>query len=136
MLSLKKGQHENSQFKIYDIFLNNRLHIKKSACRSGNFRRGQNAVRFRPSVNSIGPVANTIILGLIVCLIGLIYLVQNSKTNNYGYEIQGLKQKTAELKRGNDELMVESARLQSIEKVKSSPVTASLVAQPEAKTVK
>jgi hypothetical protein len=77
--------------------------------------RNQNAVSFRATERTLGPVSNTIILIVLACVLGLLYLTQVTKTNAYGYQINDL-----------DDLEVASARLQSLDRVKHSTVAANL----------
>src|SRR5437763_1387513 len=84
--------------------------------------RNQNSVNFRTSTFVLGPVSNTIILIVLACLLGLLYLTQVTKTNAYGYQINSLQQQRAELRNKHDDLEVESARLQSLSRVSSSSV--------------
>lgn len=89
-------------------------------------RRGQNNARFASQIRSLGPVTNAIILAILLCLIGLIYLMQTTRTNSYGYDINTLKSKKVQLEQESESLQVESARLQSVERVKTSPVAATM----------
>ncbi|MDB5175274.1 MAG: hypothetical protein JWM81_132 [Candidatus Saccharibacteria bacterium] len=95
--------------------------------RSRYVPRNQNTVSFRPSVHALGPVSNTIILIVLACLLGLLYLTQVTKTNAYGYQINGLQQRQAQLKSEHDDLEVASARLQSLARVQDSSVAKGLV---------
>lgn len=98
-----------------------------AAKKRGYARRGQNAVSFVEATRSLGPVSNTIILIVLACLIGLLYLTQVTKTNSYGYTINNLQQQQSELKNQKANLEVSSARLQSLERVASSDVAKGLV---------
>lgn len=89
--------------------------------------RNQNATSFRPKVATIGPVSNTIILVVLACLLGLLYLTQVTKTNAFGYQINELQQEQATLQVEHEELSVASARLQALERVQESDVAKSLV---------
>jgi hypothetical protein len=88
--------------------------------------RHHNAVSFRAKERTIGPVSNTIILIVLACLLGLLYLTQVTKTNAYGYTINGLQQKQSQLAAQHDDLEVASARLQSANRVQQSTVATSL----------
>lgn len=94
--------------------------------RKANLRRNQNSVRYSSSAISLGPVAHTILLAVMLCVLGLIYLTQVTKTNAYGYQLNDLKEKKEALIQENQALQVESAQLQSLERVKTSGVSASL----------
>lgn len=96
-------------------------------------QRNQNAVSFRVQEKTIGPISNTIILIVLACLLGLLYLTQVTKTNAYGYRIDRLQSQASQLKQEHDELEVSSARLQALERVRNSEVAKTLVTiAPEA----
>lgn len=98
-----------------------------AASRRGYIRRNQNSVRFASSARSLGPVSNTIILIVLACLVGLLYLTQVTKTNSYGYSINNLQQQQSALVDQKTNLEVTSARLQSLNRVSSSDVAKNLV---------
>jgi cell division protein FtsL len=98
-------------------------------------QRNQNTTSFRGPVRTIGPVSNTIILIVLACVLGLLYLTQVTKTNAYGYKIHELQTKATELKQEHDELQVASARLQSVERVKDSDVAKNLVSVAPSSTL-
>ncbi len=89
--------------------------------------RNQNAVSFRSTTRSLGPISNTIILVVLACLLGLLYLTQVTKTNAYGYRINELNEQQSALKAEHDELQVESARLQALDRIKGSEVAKNMV---------
>jgi hypothetical protein len=82
--------------------------------------RGQNSVSFRVTDKRLGPVSNTIILIVLACLLGLLYLTQVTKTNAYGYQINGLQRQQSKLQQQHQDLTVASARLQSLDRVAAS----------------
>jgi hypothetical protein len=82
--------------------------------------RGQNSVTFKPKDKRLGPVSNTVVLIVLACLLGLLYLTQVTKTNAYGYTINSLQQKQSKLQEQHDDLRVASARLQSVDRVAGS----------------
>ena len=90
-------------------------------------RRNQNAVAYTSARTGLGPVSNTIILIILGCILGLLYLTQVTKTNAFGYKINELRSEAASLQSEHDELEVASARLQSLERAKNSPVANNLV---------
>ena len=97
--------------------------------------RNQNAVSFRARERTLGPVSNTIILIVLACLHGLLYLTQVTKTNAYGYRINDLQRQQASLQTQNDDLTVASARLQSLDRAKNSKVASNMVAVTPSDTV-
>lgn len=90
-------------------------------------RRHQNTISFKRERRGFGPVSNTIILIILVCILGLLYLTQVTKTNAFGYQINELRNESASLQAEHDELEVSSARLQSLERAKNSPVANNMV---------
>jgi hypothetical protein len=97
--------------------------------------RHKNAVTFRASERTLGPISNTIILIVLACLLGLMYLTQVTKTNAYGYTINDLKVKQSALQSKHDDLEVASARLQSLDRVKNSSVAAAMVPTSPSDTI-
>lgn len=97
--------------------------------------RHQNAVSFQEQKRSIGPVSNTIILVVLSCLLGLLYLTQVTKTNASGYTIDNLQKQQTELQKEHEDLELAAARLQSLDRVANSPVNQSLVSVAPTGTV-
>lgn len=97
--------------------------------------RNQNAVSFRLRERNLGPVANTVILILLACILGILYLTQVTKTNAYGYKVNDLLQQQQQLKAEHDDLEVASARLQSLDRVQNSDAAKSLVSVAPSATV-
>ncbi len=97
--------------------------------------RNQNSVTFRAQERTLGPVSNTIILIVLACLLGLLYLTQVTKTNAYGYQINSLQQQQSQLTQQYDNLQVSSARLQSLSRVQGSAVAKGLTPVSPSATV-
>jgi hypothetical protein len=90
--------------------------------------RNQNAVSFRNKERTLGPVSNTIILIVLACLLGLLYLTQVTKTNAYGYQINDLQEQQQKLATEREDLEVASARLQSLDRVENSDTAKKMTA--------
>ncbi len=90
-------------------------------------RRNQNTTVFKRDQRGFGPVSNTIILIILGCILGILYLSQVTKTNAFGYQIDELRNESASLQTEHDELEVAAARLQSLERAKNSPVANDMV---------
>ena len=97
--------------------------------------RHQNAVSFKEQAKTIGPISNTIILVVLSCLLGLLYLTQVTKTNANGYTIDSLKTEHTSLQQEHDELELAAARLQSLDRVAKSSVNNNLVSVAPGDTV-
>jgi hypothetical protein len=90
-------------------------------------RRNQNSVSYLSGKRTLGPVSNSIILIVLACLIGLLYLTQVTKTNSYGYTINSLQQQQSDLQSQKANLEVNAARLQSLDRVSASDAAKKLV---------
>lgn len=90
-------------------------------------RRNQNSVAFVKKGKALGPISNTVVLIILGCMIGLLYLTQVTKTNSFGYEINKLKEEQSQLKSRKTDLEIKAARLQSFDRVVSNPGAKNLV---------
>lgn len=88
--------------------------------RAGAYQRNHNVVTMNATRTGLGPVSNIIVLVVLMCLLGLMYLTQVTKTNALGYKVSGLTSHQTELKEEYASLQVESERLQSLDRVKAS----------------
>ncbi len=101
------------------------------------FAAGQQNTMRHASKNEkvLGPVSNTIMLIVLACFLGLLYLTQVTKTNALSYKINDLKTQQTQLKSENNDLAVSAARLQSLERVKNSAAAKNLVSLSSSSTV-
>jgi hypothetical protein len=97
--------------------------------------RNQNLTAVRVQTRVLGPVSNTIVLIVLACLLGLLYLSQVTKTNAFGYQINNLQQTQATLTSQHTNLEVSSARLESIQRVQNSSVAKNMVAVTPSSTI-
>ena len=97
-----------------------------SISRQAAYQRNRNVITMSASKAGLGPVSNTIVLILVMCLLGLMYLTQVTKTNALGYKVSALTSQQSQLKEEYDSLEVESVRLQSLDRVQSSTVAQSM----------
>lgn len=89
--------------------------------------RNQNFTAVSAKAVSVGPISNTIILIVLGCLLGLLYLTQVTKTNSFSYQINNLQQQQNQLQTQHDQLEVDSASLQSVQRVANSNVSQQMV---------
>lgn len=94
--------------------------------RAASYQRGRNVVNLQSSKKGFGPVANIVVIVLILCLLGLVYLTQVTKTNALGYKVNELSSQQAELDEEYASLELESVRLQNLERIKNSEVAKNL----------
>lgn len=97
---------------------------------SAAWRRNQNTVRHQLT-SGLGPISHTVLIAIMLCILGLIYLTQITKTSAYGYQINDLKNKQEKLADQKRDLEVESARLQALERVKNSDVAKAMTSPRE-----
>lgn len=98
-------------------------------------QRNQNTTTFKKTTRTVGPVSNTIILIVLACILGLLYLTQVTKTNAYGYKISELQTQQTELQQQHDDLEVSAARLQALQRVQNSDVAKNMVSVAPSATV-
>ena len=79
---------------------------------SSTWVRNRNTVRHTPK--TLGSVSQSVILGILVLVIGLIYVTQGTKATSYDYELSEIETEIAELQARKDDLAVEGAKLTSI----------------------
>jgi len=106
-----------------------------SARRQRFTARGQNAVTFKTSSKRLGPVSNAIVLLAVICLLGLVYLTQVTKTNSYSYQIDQLEQQQAQLKEEQKDLELSAARLRAIDDARLQGAAEELVAVTPSGTI-
>jgi len=94
------------------------------------WRRNQNTVRHQLT-SGLGPISHTVLIAVMLCILGLIYLTQITKTSTYGYQINDLKNQQTKLADQKRDLEVESARLQALERVKNSDVAKAMTTPTE-----
>lgn len=97
--------------------------------------RQQNIARVQAGERTLGPVSNTVLLIVLACLVGLLYLTQVTKTNALSYTISDLQSQQTSLQTEHDDLQITAARLQSVERVKNSDVAKGLVAVSPSATI-
>jgi len=90
-----------------------------------SYRRNQNTVAFAPALK-LGPVAHTVIIALMIAVLGLIYLTQVTKTSFFGYQLNERQTQIQTLATERQDLEIENARLQALERVKNSDVAKAL----------
>lgn len=97
--------------------------------------KGQNAVSFSRESKRLGPISNAIVLLVMVCLIGLVYLTQVTKTNSFSYQINELETTQTHLKEEQKDLEVTAARLRSVESRRVAEAANSLVSVAPSGTI-
>lgn len=96
---------------------------RSSARFSGNtagWGRNRNTVRHLPK--NLGSFSSFVIIGMLVLVVGLIYVTQGTKTSNYDYELSAIEHDIAEMSAKKDDLALEQARLTSIAHSENSEV--------------
>jgi len=85
------------------------------------WRRNQNTVAYTAAAK-LGPIAHTVIIALMIAVLGLIYLTQVTKTSFFGYQLNERETQLETLATERQNLEIENARLQALERVRSSDV--------------
>lgn len=106
-------------------FVPTRGRMRAATAGNSAWGRNQNLVPFQTGTK-LGPVANAVLIGLLVALLGLLYLTQLTKTSSFSYEINQIDVQKTQLAAEQDNLKVENARLQSLSRIKNSEVVAAM----------
>lgn len=85
------------------------------------WRRNQNTIRYQIG-SGLGPVSNVVLIAVMLCVLGLLYLTQITKTSTYWYQLNDLQNKKEQLLGDKRDLEVEAARLQALERTRQSDV--------------
>jgi cell division protein FtsL len=93
-----------------------------SISRQAAYQRNRNVITISANKAGLGPVSNTIVLVLVMCLLGLMYLTQVTKTNALGFKVNSLTTQQTQLNEEYASLEVQSVSLQSLSRVQSSAV--------------
>ncbi len=88
-------------------------------------RRNQNLYKHRESAY-LGPISTSFLVIVTIMLLALLYLAQITKTNVFGLTINSLNQKHTELLNQQQDLQIEAARLQSIDRISNSSVASQM----------
>ncbi|MBR2587163.1 hypothetical protein IKE71_02185 [Candidatus Saccharibacteria bacterium] len=91
---------------------------------SSTWVRNRNIVRHTPK--TLGSVSQSVILGILVLVIGLIYVTQGTRATSYDYELSKVEEEIAELEARKEDLAVERARLTSIAALENNEVAAKM----------
>ena len=86
--------------------------------------RNRNTVRHTPK--SLGSVSQTMILGVLVLIVGLIYVTQGTRATSYDYQLSEIENEISELEAKKEDLAVEKARLTSIAASENSTVAVAM----------
>ena len=92
---------------------------------SSTWVRNRNIVRYTPK--TLGSVSQGVILGILVLVIGLIYVTQGTKATSYDYELNEVDDQIAELQAQIEDLALEQARLTSIASMETNEVATTMV---------
>jgi hypothetical protein len=91
-------------------------------------RRNQNLYRTTTKLQ-LGPISVGFVMIALITLLALLYLTQITKTSVYGYKLSDLQQKQKQLQLAQEELRIESARLQAVQTIQNAPTVAKMVPQ-------
>ena len=99
-------------------------YVSRRGTSTTTWSRNRNTVRHTPK--SLGTMSLTAILGMLLLVVGLIYLTQGAKATAYDYELSNMEDEIAELTAQKEDLAVEKARMTSVAAAESSEVAANM----------
>lgn len=88
---------------------------------SRSYGRNNNIAIFQPTAK-LGAVTQFLMLGVLIAVLGIIFLMNSSKPALYGNEIQQIDSKISDLETKKDDLEVENARLTALSNIENSEV--------------
>ncbi len=97
---------------------------RNMATSTATWSRNYNTVRH--TQKSLGPLAYSVMLGVMVLGIGLIYVAQSTRATTYDYELSAIDAEISDLQAKKEDLAVEKARLTSIAAVENSEVASTM----------
>lgn len=98
--------------------------MTRQAMGANGWSRNYNTVRHTPK--TLGSISNAAIVGLLVLIVGLIYVAQGTQATNYDYQLSEIESEISDLQAKKEDLAVEKARLTSIAASENSEVAASM----------
>lgn len=87
---------------------------------TATWMRNRNTVRH--GAKTLGTLSTSLIFGLLILIVGLIYVTQGTKATAYDYELSSIEAEIDELSAKRDDLAVERARLTAIATSENSTV--------------
>ncbi len=98
--------------------------VSRQAMGANGWSRNYNTVRHTPK--TLGSISNAAIVGLLVLIVGLIYVAQGTQATNYDYQLSEIESEISDLQAKKEDLAVEKARLTSIGASENSTVASSM----------
>ncbi|MBQ1528182.1 hypothetical protein IIZ77_00870 [Candidatus Saccharibacteria bacterium] len=131
MVTYSSAELHRLGLSFYELYTPNQYKNKKEKTARQKMRessstwvRNRNTVRHTPK--TLGSVSQGVILGILVLVIGLIYVTQGTKATSYDYELSEIETEISELEARKEDLAVERARLTSIAMSNNNEVAASM----------
>ena len=94
--------------------------------RSGTISKNINLATRVSARRGLGPISNLLFMAVIVTLMGIMYLSQVTKANDFSFTLSTLESRKTELVQENQELSLQAARLVLIDNIASTKVAKSL----------
>ena len=102
----------------------NQTYVTRRQATAVSFARGRNTIRHQK--RSLGTISQTVIIGMLTLVFGLIYVAEGSRATSIDYKISSVETEITEMTARRDDLAVEKARLTSIANTKNSTVAAAM----------
>lgn len=99
-------------------------YVTRRGAVTNSWSRNQNTVRH--TGRRLGNMSLTVIIGLMVLIVGLIYATQGVKATGYDYELSNIENEISDLEAKKEDLAVERARLTSIASSENSKVASAM----------
>lgn len=97
---------------------------RRGSIETASWVKNRNIVRHTPK--TLGTLSLSAIVGMLVLIVGLIYVTQGVKATGYDYELSNIEREIDELTAKKEDLALEKARLAAIERAENSKVAVSM----------
>lgn len=108
----------------YNFRRNQTFTTRRETASATSWVRNKNTVRH--AAKPLGSISHALIVGLLVLIVGLIYVAQGTRATNYDYELSAVDDQISELQTKKEDLAAEKARLTSVAATESSEVAATM----------
>ena len=116
--NIKFKRNKKSMYKTNTNYVSRRRQTQAS---SRSYGRNNNIAIFQPTAK-LGAVTQFLMLGILIAVLGIIFLMNSSKPALYGNEIQQIDSKISDLETKKADLEVENARLTALSNIENSEV--------------
>lgn len=99
---------------------NNNYTARRRGAMASDWVRNRNTVRH--TTKTLGTLSLSAIMGMLVLIVGLIYVTQGTRATGYDYELSSIDSEIEDLEAQKEDLAVEKARMTAVATTEESKV--------------